>query len=179
MQYPRTIVALLVAVAASPSLAAADAGYRQHNTSARLLGCSRYAQISCDGVTTSRAGLTLVDLSWSLDDRWSLVGMFQASARPDVDALLDSQVITGAGVRFILSRFWIQGGVGIGAIRHAPGPKSMTAVELLSDASPAVLGGVGVSIDETSAFSIDASAAFDEPTHVRLSQLTAGLTRQF
>lgn len=130
---------------------------RQINTAPRLIGCSS-AVISCDGATSIRTGLVVVDVVSRHVRRGpvALVGMFHAAARPR-EGLLSSQAFVAAGPRVTLGRNWVQGGLGLAGRRIAPGPKTIPVATLLDAPSPAVVLGVGRRL-----------AAFDVPIQISL-----------
>jgi hypothetical protein len=116
---------------------------RQINTAPRLIGCSRDLE-SCDGATSVRTGLVVIDLESHYLQRGplSLVAMFQASAQPK-DALLASQVIVGGGPRLTLEHSWLQVGLGLAGSQVARGPKTLPVTSLLGMGAPAAMVGVG------------------------------------
>lgn len=117
---------------------------RQINTAPRWIGCSRDLE-SCDGATSVRTGLVVIDLESHYLRRGpiALVAMFQASAQPK-EALLASQVMVGGGPRVTLGHSWVQAGLGLAGSAVAPGPKTMPVSSLLSDPrGPAAMVGVG------------------------------------
>jgi hypothetical protein len=149
VQLATTLGAALVAcLSFGPSRAAeADRSkllqVRQINTAPRLIGCSRDLE-NCDGATSVRTGLVVIDLESRYLQRGplSLVAMFQASAQPK-DAMLASQVIVGGGPRLMLGHSWVQAGLGLADNQVAPGPKTLPVTSLLGSGAPAAMVGVG------------------------------------
>lgn len=130
---------------------------RQINTAPRLIGCSRNIE-SCDGATSVRTGLVVVDVASRFlhRDPVSLIAMFQASAQPK-GALLGSQLIVGGGPRLTLGRSWLQTGLGFAGAQLARGPKTIPASSLLRSGVPAIMLGVGTRV-----------AAFEVPLQLSL-----------
>jgi len=116
---------------------------RQINTAPRLIGCSSSIQ-SCNGATSIRTGLVVVDVESQHVRRGSLalVAMFQASAKPE-QALLASQLMIGGGPRLTLGRAWLQAGAGLAGATLARGPKTIRTTSVLGSGAPAVMLGVG------------------------------------
>jgi hypothetical protein len=131
---------------------------RQINTAPRLIGCSHSVE-RCDGATSIRTGLVVVDVASRYVRRGpvSLVGMFQASAQPRA-SLLGSQLILGGGARIEPGRGWLQAGLGLAGAHVAPGPKTIAATSLLSSFTPAAMAGVGTHM---SAFAMPIQLSLD------------------
>jgi hypothetical protein len=174
-------VFLCLAIVAVPAVAGAEPAFRQVGASSRVLGCTNWAAIPCDGSTQTRLGLTVVDLQYDRRDGLAPVAMFQAAARTADDQLF-SQVATGPGLRYSRRGRWLQGGLGVAAWRHAPGPKTITASQILDSAAPALLLGVGFTEpdeEDPITYALDSSLALLEAEGLRTYQLTASLTRRF
>jgi hypothetical protein len=174
-------VAVLLASTAPVRADIEDIGIRNTSASARSLGCSVYVP-TCDGVTQSRLGFAIVDVAYELDENFSLVGMYQSSARPYADDLLFAQVLTGAGPRWTYRRFWFQTGVGLAARGIKRGPKTLKLGEILDRADPAVLAGIGRELGSgrtPTVVALDASTAVALDDGESTYQLTASITRVF
>ena len=146
------ILAAVAGVIASASFAGVGAAQadkrdgieiRQINTAPRMIGCSPNID-SCDGATSIRTGLVVIDVAsrFLRRDPVSLVAMFQASAQRK-GGLLGSQLIVGGGPRLALGRSWLQTGLGFAGAQLAGGPKTIAASSVLTSGIPAVMLGVG------------------------------------
>ena len=96
---------LLLLVAAG--VAHADPSYRQNSASARIIGCSPDVAASCDGASSIRMGLSVVDLRWTDDEGDGVVASFSQASRPSGGSVLSQTIATG-GVRKVLGRGWFQ-----------------------------------------------------------------------
>lgn len=171
----------IVVLCAAASNAAAEPGFRQIGASTRLLGCTSWAAIACDGTTQTRLGLTIVDVQWRRSRGLAPVAMFQAAGRT-ADHQLFSQVIVGGGLRWNRGRWFVQGGPGIAAWRFGLGPKTITTRQVLDRAVPALLGGVGLRVPwnaDPVEVSIDGGIALWREEDLHVKQVTASVTRRF
>lgn len=156
---------------------------RTHGTSARELGCSPYVE-QCEGITTMRQGLAVVDLGVPVGARWQFVGVFHSSSRPSAERLA-SQVAVGAAGRRNVGGAWLQAGAGIVAHELVRNPKNLTTEQLLADPTPTVFAGVGSLVDMAgpTRVSLDTSVGVtresDPSGPARLYQVTASATRVF
>lgn len=174
------MISLLAQLALAARPVAAEPEFRQIGASARLLGCTSWAAISCDSTTQTRLGLTVVDIHGRTRGL-APVAMFQAAART-ADHQLFSQVVVGAGVRYQRGRWFVQGGPGLAAWRFGIGPKTITTHQILERAVPALLGGTGLRVwwdDDPIDLAIDAGVALWTEDELRVRQVTASVTRRF
>ena len=172
---------LILAIVAIASSASAEPAFRQVGASSRVLGCTSWAAIPCDGTTQTRLGLTIVDIGWRRSHGLEPVAMFQAAGRT-ADRQLFSQVLVGAGLRLHRGRWFVQGGPGIAAWRYGLGPKTITSRQVLDRGVPALLGGIGLRVprgDEPLEVAIDGGIALRSEEDFRVKQVTASVTRRF
>jgi hypothetical protein len=164
----------LAVIVAGDGTASADAGIRTVGASARTLGCTRWAgTLACDGATSLRFGLSVVDVMWRTREGSGPIAMVDLSGRPD-DALVTSQMIAAAGWRHRVGRLWLQGGPGIAIGRIAD--RTVRSSWLLEgDGALALVAGAGVELDIGTpiAVTVDVATTVED---AGLYQVTASLT---
>ena len=157
---------------------------RSVSASARVLGCSPYVVLPCDGITSNRLGATVTLLAWRLPEGRGLFGMSLIAAAP-TDADITAQVIAVVGYeQRIGARNWIRAGAGLAAARVAPGPPTMATSEVVdTTALPAIVVGgdavVYLPLIERVKVAVDLGTALDQRGARRVQQFTASLSRKF
>jgi len=157
---------------------------RSVTASARILGCSPYFPLACEGITSTRLGANVTLLAWRLPEGRGLFGMTLVAAAPTA-ADITSQVIVVVGYeQRIGPRNWIRAGAGLAAGRVAPGPPSMATSEAVdTTALPAIVVGGDVvlylPVIDRVKLAVDVGTALDERGARRMEQVTASLSRKF
>src|SRR3990167_6700853 len=99
---------LLHAPSARADLPRGAPSARSVSASARVLGCSPYVVLPCDGITSNRLGANATLLAWRLPEGRGLFGLSLIAAAP-TDADITAQVIVVVGYeQRVGARNWIR-----------------------------------------------------------------------